>query len=201
MSKIVDKSPVDCYRGQYEAGFITFNSIAKIFACSERTIQNYANKKSWDKNIAYKNRLLIAKLTLIDKINQYKEKFENGTFTIDYIVHTLKCNRAFVIQYIKNNKWDYSASIERKKKHAQTLSARFSSQRKKAKLLLEKYQNFRVEDLIYTIEGLPIIFTGIVNGKLSKKDTLYTKNTYRHAEIQKIEESCGIKSKAFKSNV
>jgi len=48
---------------------------------------------------------------------------------------------------------------------------------------------------------LPIIFTGIVNGKLSKKDTLYTKNTYRHAEIQKIEESCGIKSKAFKSNV
>jgi hypothetical protein len=176
MSKIVDKSCIEFDRKKFEAELAMRSEI--IFS----------------KQIEAKTQ------ELINQINEYKVKFENRIVSGRDIARKLKCCGKFVYQHIRNNKWQCIPSIKYKTSNARTKQSSVVSDEKKIRLLLEKYQNFRVGDLIYTIEGLPVIFTGMVNGKLSKKNTLYTKNTYKHAEIQNIEESCGIKSKAFKSN-
>ena len=59
--------------------------------------------------------------------------------------------------------------------------------RKFRKLLKDKYKDFTVGNLFYTIEGIPLIYAGIKNDKLSAKHTLYSKYTYTNEQIKNLE--------------
>ena len=203
MGKTIDTSILEKYREEYEAGKITLIDLEKKTKISDMTICKYTVKNNWDKKLARKNQILLKEQPLIDKIEQYKNDFESGIITKFQLRKTLKCDILFVLNYIRENNWDCTKNIQANNaKSKQNLFKNFIPMTKenqakgviaaqktyqKRKLLKEKSKNFIVGNLFYTIEGIPLYYTGIKNNKPSAKHTLYSKYTYTHEQITHLE--------------
>lgn len=178
MRKKIDRSIIEKYREQYEAGLITIEGIARREKIGVDLTGKYTLASKWNVALAKINRREIEKQILLDKINQCKEAFEQGTITIVQIMKSLKCCFDSVRECIKRNKWDCTVNDG---KYNLTKIAR---KRKKIKSIVS---SFKIGEIFYTSEGLPLIFRGIKNGKPTVKHTLCTKHTYTHQEIKNIE--------------
>ena len=203
MGKKVDTSILEKYRNDYEAGKITLIDIEKKTKISDMTICKYTVENKWDKKLARKNQILLKKQPLISKIEQYKNDFESGIIGKFQLRKILKCDIVFLLNYIKENNWDCTKNIQaRNAKAKQNLFKNFipmtkenqakgviaaQKARQKRKILKEIYKNFIVGDLFYTIEGIPLYYTGIKNNKPSAKHTLYSKHTYTNEQITHLE--------------
>jgi hypothetical protein len=203
MGKTIDTSILEKYREEYEAGKITLIDIEKKTKISDMTICKYTVENKWDKKLARKNQILLKQQPLISKIEQYKNDFESGVITKSQLREILKCDNVFLLNYIKENNWDCTKNIQANNaKSKQNLFKNFipmtkenqakgviaaQKARQKRKLLKEKYKNFIVGDLFYTIEGIPLYYTGIKNNKPSAKNTLYSKYTYTNEQITHLE--------------
>ena len=203
MGKKIDTSILAIYREEYESGKITLIDIEKKTKISDMTIRKYTVENNWNKNLARKNQILRKKEHLFNKIEQYKNDFENGIITKCQLRIALKCDIFFVLNYIKENNWNCSKNIQAnnikskanlfknfilitKENQAKGVIAAQNSYLKRRKLN-DKCKNFESGKIFYTSEGLPLIFKGMKNDKPSAKHTLYTKHTYTNQEIKDIE--------------
>lgn len=178
MRKKINRSILDKYREKYEAGLLIIDDVARLSRIGINVTGKYIIASEWNVQLAKLNRSKIKKQILCDKINQYKEAFEQGTITIVKIMKSLKCSFNTMCDCMEKNKWDRAVN---NKKYNLT---KIAEKRKKIKSTVS---SFEIGKIFYTSEGLPLIFRGIKNEKPSVKHTLYTKHTYTHQEIKNIE--------------
>lgn len=176
MRKKINRSVLDKYREIYEAGLLIIDDVARLSRIGINVTGKYIIASKWNVPLAKHNRSKIKKQILCDKINQYKEAFEQGKITIVTIMKSLKCSFNTMCECMEKNKWD-------RKVNKYNLT-KIAEKRKKIKSMVS---SFKIGEIFYTSEGLPLIFKGIKNGKPSVKHTLYTKHTYTNQEIKDIE--------------
>lgn len=178
MRKKINRSILEKYRERYEAGLLIIDDVARLSRIGINVTGKYIIASKWNVALAKINRREIKKQILLDKINQCKEAFEQGTITIVQIMKSLKCSFYSVRECIKRNKWDCTVNTK------QYNLTKIAEKRKQIKSMVS---SFKIGEIFYTSEGLPLIFRGIKNGKPSVKHTLYTKHTYTNQEIKDIE--------------
>jgi hypothetical protein len=196
----IDTSILAIYREDYEAGKITQVEIQKIAAICKSVFVRYIENNNWNMKLAFQNRIKLKRLEHYQKIEKYKNDYENGLITISKISKELKVRSEIVSQYANEQSWNGEKNKQKKIDIATknlkilTKEAREIGQiaiKKRWERLHKFTQNIKKNDIVY-IGGVPFIWEGFKHNQanLNRTKLIYSKHTYSDTKILKLEKYC-----------